>query len=178
MREEEINLSSGRDDRKKLVKQFLSPAFIFFAAVFAIAVILIAFLFFLRVELSSLVFQSRNVRAQIDSLSTKKGKLLISVERLSSIRKIIGDRNDLDTLLASVLNEIPDTFNLDAISSTTEELVIVLSSDSLSEFANLLSERIPKMTSNKALGIESVKIDSFTQDQNVYSLSLTFALKK
>lgn len=177
MREEEINLSSGRDDRKKLIKQFLSPTFVFFATVFSIAVILIAFLFFLRVQSSSLIFQSRNLRGQIDSLSIKKGKLLITTERLANIRKIIAERNNLDALLASILNEIPDSFTLDAVSSTTEEMVIVISADSLEEFAQLLHVRIPKMTSDIKLGIESVKIDSFTQNQNGYSLSLSFLLK-
>jgi len=174
---EEINLATGKENRKKLLGQLFSPYFIFFAVAFSISAVVIAFSFFLKLQSSSLSFKAREAEEKIQSLSKKRDKMLVSQERLASIRSIITSRNKLDSLLSEILSQIPDSFSFEAISATSEELVIVVTSDSLSDFSTLLKEKIPLISSNKVLGVKNIKADSFSQEGNGYSLSLTFSLK-
>lgn len=177
MKEDEINLARA-EETKKTYKVFLSPSFFIFVIVFIVAILILSYSFILKVNLSSLASDGRRLQGQIASQESKKDKILIISERLSAARKILATRSHLDLVVSSLIQEIPDDFALDVVGGNDQQISLSISADKLSDFASLLSEKIPRITQNKTLGISKVTANSFGQTQSGYLLSLTFTLKE
>ena len=176
MKEDEINLA-GTPATKKTYKVFLTPSFLIFIIVFIVGILILSFSFILKVNLSSLASDGRRLQGQIAQQELKKDKILIISERLSAARKILATRNHFDLVVSSIIQAIPDNFSIEGVDGNDRQVSVSISSDTLSGFANFLSERIPSITQRKELGISIVTADSFTQTKSGYLLSLTFYLK-
>ena len=177
MKEDEINLAR-QDEAKKTYRVFLTPTFLIFIIVFIVGILILSYTFILKVNLSSLAFDGRRLQAQIAQQEQKKVKILIISERLASARKILASRNHLDLVVSSIIQAIPDNFLIEGVDGNDQQISLSVSADTLSDFASLLSDRIPTLTQNKALGISKITADSFAQSKSGYLLSLTFTLKE
>ena len=177
MKEDEINLAAS-PTAKKTYKVFLTPSFLIFIIVFIVGILIVSYSFILKVNLSSLASSGRRLQGQIAQQESKKDKILIISERLASARKILASRSHLDLVVSSIIQAIPDNFSLETVDGNDQQVSVSISSDTLLDFANLLSEKIPDITQNKTLAISKVTADSFTQSQGEYLLSLTFTLKE
>ncbi len=176
MKEDEINLA-GTPATKKTYKVFLTPSFLIFIIVFIVGILILSFSFILKVNLSSLASDGRRLQGQIAQQELKKDKILIISERLSAARKILASRNHLDLVISSIMAEIPNNFSIEGVDGNDQQISLSISSDTLSDFASFLSEKIPNITQNKALEISKVTANSFGQIKSGYLLSLTFDLK-
>ncbi len=176
MKEDEINLAASPAP-KKTYKVFLTPSFLIFIIIFTVGVLILSYVVVLKVNLSSLAFDSRRLQGQIDQQEQKKAKILIISERLASARKILASRNHLDLVVSSIIQAVPDNFSIEGIVGNDKQISLSISADSLSGFVSFLAESIPTLAQNKALGISKVTADSFGETQSGYLLSLTFTLR-
>jgi hypothetical protein len=98
---------------------------------------------------------------------------LVTSERVTAIKNVISKRSELSQFVSGVLASIPEVFSIESVNASLESLALSVSSDSLSEFDNLLSDIIPKVGKKTPI-IKTIEISSFTQHEGAYTLGLNF----
>ncbi len=170
----DINLAQKTKAEKKFLGGLLIFSLSVFVSSFLVAALLVFYSLILKSSQANLEQESSSLRGKISALSKEKETLLITSERLSTLRKIIASRKNLDVRASSIVSLIPDDFGIDAIKGDSKLISLTLSSPNLSDFDSLLEEKITDFTKDKNLKIVRINVGSFNQKSSQYSLSLDF----
>ncbi len=168
----DINLLSTekvslRTQNRILILRVLSVSFLFFVALFSIA------LFILSSQISPEAV--RNIQGQtlqkISLLSERNAKYSLLSDRLRIIKTLLGARKNYTQTLNSVLDQVPQNVNIRGLKIDKDGISVTVSSNSLlliNEFLDNLSTNLDKKII-KDMTIEGLTVDKQT---GIFSLSI------
>lgn len=169
---EDINLASQKAAVVK-IKKVANPLLYIFIGVTIIALGLVVYSFFLSTVSDSLANDITKLKSNL-SKSSKKQKMQIVSERLAEINNILSSRSPVNTITSKIVTNVPIDFSIDSISGNAQEISLSLSSNDLSAFANYLEKQLMDLIKTNKSIIQTIKINSFAQSKEGYTMVLNF----
>lgn len=171
-----INLVSEEKREDKLIKKSFFVSLALFILTFSLAVATLSYSFLLRSTSSNIESKISDLRGQMIQISTKRDRMLVISERLSSIKKVIATRKQLGALVNSLVNVAEGSFQIDSVSANDKEISIAFFSPSLLEFESLITDKLPLFAKSEKSGIQSVTTGGFSRTNSGYTLIAIFKL--
>lgn len=132
---------------------------------------LLLFILTLSPALPSLKQQENNVMTNLSFTQGKVAKYLLVKNRLTLITGILKNRYPLESVVATLLQQIPDDVSLNALSVSNKTLSMNLSSDSVLSLNTALNNITALMNNNKI--IKKMVLQGISANQGSTSYVLT-----
>jgi hypothetical protein len=172
-----INLITTKQTFEKNIRRFFLVSIIFFAAIFVITSILLAFNFILNRNLADLQTQKNSLNNSFVSLSDKSAKFLLLTDRLSNIRSILMNRQDIISKIDSIFALFPQRVLISGLGLDNDGFTVRVQSEDLSALDKSIRDMRnldPKKSLLKRIDITSFAID----ERGFYSSTIKFVFAK
>lgn len=178
MREDDINLLQKTPPKKKIEKTLSTSTWAIFIVIFVFGAFMLGISLYLSSRSDSLLGKINDLRADLQASSEKKDKMLITAERLTSIKTVLTTKTGVEGAASLVYSIIPENLSVDGLEADSKEIKIVVSGSDLGTFNVFLQETIEDFISKNKPLIKSVTVDAFQQGSGGYELSLMFKLNE
>jgi hypothetical protein len=169
-----INLITQREKNRSSYSKIFLIAAAGFGIIFAFAILLTFYSFFLKAKADSLAKDVAAARNETLGYALRKQKILFTSERVDAVRSIISKRNNLEEITSQVLSAIPDNFNIESVAAQDNVVSVRLASSSLLAFDDFLESRLQAFAKNKDLRLKKIESSSFVRDSGSYILAISF----
>jgi len=171
---DQVNLLKIKEVKERRSK-LLSLSFLFLLIVVGVAVIMLLFLFFLKNEQKNLIDAQAQNSQILAQYKDKKVLYLSAKERMKQIVALFQTKDTITNRYLGLSQVIPGNVSIDNFSISGSTATLTLSSENLAAINDFLERNLKDLSSNSALHVRRVQIDSLgvQQAEGFYSVGVT-----
>lgn len=175
----EINLAAQRQVQKRRLRKFFLVSIGAFIVVFGATVLILLYNLTLKIQISSLEDEERQLSSQIEAQGQKKNDILILRERIAGIQTALSMRKSIDSQVIPVVGIAPVSSTVGGITYEENEVKMTVKSDNLNDLSDLIDNKIAEIATEQKNEIQNVEISSFgiSEADQIYSVNLSFTFK-
>lgn len=157
---EQVNLLQEVREVKKEKNRLFSLSFLFLLLTIIVSVVLLLLMFYLKTEEGGIANSQIEGSQSIAQFENKKILHQSVKERLSTVSKLLQNRNVLTDRFLGVIEIIPKSVDLTSVDISGNSMKISLSSTSLIHLNDFLEKNLKKLPVDADLKVKRVQIDS------------------
>lgn len=139
-----------------------------------VVVFSVLLLFLLRSQsaLASLESQHKTLTSQISALHPRAAKYVLIKNRLQYISGLLDKRSDIEKMLSTVLQDIPQDVSISSLSVTKNSAVVTITSASLVSINTIINHFTDLALVNKLFATVGMDTLNFDTSSKLYSVSI------